>query len=111
MLRVGNVNAENILSLMCQLILDVGPEILVADGNVILEALPVEFHPLLLYLQIPIGHVCRSNQVPVMLDQAIAIRQELLIVLKLVSLRLMRAYLLRLESSPGFIEIVKHLNG
>ena len=81
MLRVGNVHVENILSLMCELILDVGPEILVADGHVILEALSVEFHPLLLYLQIPIGHVCRGNQVPVMLDQAITIRQGLLIVL------------------------------
>jgi len=81
MLRVGNVDIEDILSLVRQLILDVGPEILVADGHVILEALPVEFHPLLLYFQIPIGHVCRGNQVPVMLDQAIAIRQGLLIVL------------------------------
>ena len=111
MLCVGNVNVENILTLMCELILDVGPEILVADGHVILEALPVEFHPLLLYLQIPIGHVCRGNQVPVVLDQAITIRQGLLIVLKLVSLLIMRTYLLRLESSPGFIQIVKHLNG
>ena len=68
MLRVGNVNIDNILSLMCQLILDVGPEILVANGHVILEALPVKFHPLLLYLQIAIGHVCRGNKVPVMLD-------------------------------------------
>lgn len=50
MLRVGNVNIEYILSFMCQFILNVGPKILVVDGHVILEALPVEFHPLLLYL-------------------------------------------------------------
>ena len=111
MLGAGNVNIDHVLPLICQLILDVGPEILVGDGHIILEALPVEFHPLLLYLQVAIGHVCRGNQVPVMLHQAITIRQGLLSVLLIVKLGIMLTYLLRLESSPGFIQIIKRLNG
>ena len=68
MLCIGDVDVEDILSIVSKLTLDVCPEILIVDGHIIFESLSVELHPLFLYLLVSKCHVSGSDQVSIMLN-------------------------------------------